>query len=50
MSSLAPGLTDAAKAWRDQDPDTVTQDELDQLIVAAEAAISALLAKIVAAI
>jgi len=37
VTHLAPALAAAARAWRDQDPDTVTQEELDLLIVAAEA-------------
>ena len=36
MTTVDPGLTAAARAWRDQDPDTVTREELDLLIVAAE--------------
>jgi phosphomannomutase len=36
VTAIEPGLTDAARAWRDQDPDTVTREELDLLIVAAE--------------
>ena len=37
QNSLTSELAASARAWRDQDPDTVTAEELDLLIVAAEA-------------